>query len=138
MPEMTYEDMEELPMQPGETNSLPLWQRANIAPRELLELRRKAEALEAANLQHAEDAAHWKEEYERACKLVADMHAAAVGEVTGPFMGVVEDVAELRKALLGIHEMALEDLRQENINPQTSIWQIEADARAALHMPREK
>lgn len=32
----------------------------------------------------------------RGCRLVADMHAAAVGEVRGPRRGVVEDVANLR------------------------------------------
>lgn len=37
-----------------------------------------------------------KEAYLNACKLVADMHAAAVGEVTGPRLGVVEDVAALK------------------------------------------
>jgi hypothetical protein len=37
-----------------------------------------------------------KAELERACKLIADMHSAAVGEVTGPRLGVVEDVAALR------------------------------------------
>ena len=37
-----------------------------------------------------------REDYGRACKLVADMHAAAMGEITGPALGVVEDVAALR------------------------------------------
>jgi hypothetical protein len=35
-------------------------------------------------------------DYEGACKLVAEMHAAAVGEVRGPIRGVVEDVQDLR------------------------------------------
>ena len=35
-------------------------------------------------------------EYERACKLVADMHAAAMGAKVGPRLGVVEDVAAVR------------------------------------------
>ena len=34
-----------------------------------------------------------------ACKLVADMHAAAVGEVRGPIRGVVEDVQDVRAEL---------------------------------------
>lgn len=34
--------------------------------------------------------------YGKACKLVADMHLAAVGEVKGPNRGVVEDIADLR------------------------------------------
>lgn len=37
-----------------------------------------------------------KNDYQRACGLVADMHAAAVGEMTGPRLGVVEDVAALK------------------------------------------
>src|SRR5574343_1197292 len=40
-----------------------------------------------------------KGDYHHACKLVADMHAAAVGEVTGPKAGVVEDVAAVRDEL---------------------------------------
>ena len=37
-----------------------------------------------------------KTDYIHACKTIADMHAAAVGEITGPRRGVVEDVADLR------------------------------------------
>jgi predicted nucleic acid-binding Zn-ribbon protein len=40
-----------------------------------------------------------REQYESACKLVADMHAAAMGAKVGPALGVVEDVAALRAAL---------------------------------------
>lgn len=40
-----------------------------------------------------------QKEYGRACHLVAQMHAAAVGEVTAPKLGVVEDVAEVRQQL---------------------------------------
>ena len=35
-------------------------------------------------------------QYEAACKLVADMHRAAMGGSVGPVLGVVEDVAALR------------------------------------------
>ena len=42
------------------------------------------------------EAARFKEEHQGACHLVAQMHAAAVGEVTGPNRGVVEDVEDLR------------------------------------------
>lgn len=38
--------------------------------------------------------------YEGACKLVAEMHAAAVGKITGPRLGVVEDVAAIRDLLI--------------------------------------
>lgn len=40
-----------------------------------------------------------KADYERACKLVADMHMAAMGGVVGPVLGVVEDVAALKAEL---------------------------------------
>lgn len=36
-----------------------------------------------------------KSEYERACKLVADMHAAGMGARVGPIVGLVEDIAAL-------------------------------------------
>lgn len=42
------------------------------------------------------EAARFKADYEGACALVAKMHAAAVGEVTGPRIGPVEDVAAVR------------------------------------------
>ena len=35
-------------------------------------------------------------DYANACKLVADMHLAAMGQIVGPVLGVVEDVAALR------------------------------------------
>lgn len=35
-------------------------------------------------------------DYEEACKLVAYMHAAAMGKVTSPVLGVIEDVAALK------------------------------------------
>jgi hypothetical protein len=38
----------------------------------------------------------WKEAHGEACLLVDKMHAAAVGEVTGPKRGVVEDVSEAK------------------------------------------
>ncbi|MFF3353365.1 hypothetical protein ACFYWN_12070 [Streptomyces sp. NPDC002917] len=37
-----------------------------------------------------------REDHQRACVTIADMHAAAVGEVRGPIRGVVEDVAQVR------------------------------------------
>ena len=38
-----------------------------------------------------------KEAYIGACKLVAEMHAAAMGKICGPKLGVVEDVAEVAR-----------------------------------------
>ena len=37
-----------------------------------------------------------RKDYERACLLVAQMHLAATGSVTGPAVGVVEDVAAMK------------------------------------------
>jgi len=37
-----------------------------------------------------------RDDYTRACKLVADMHMAAMGGVIGPVLGVIEDVEALR------------------------------------------
>jgi hypothetical protein len=38
-------------------------------------------------------------DYERACQTIARMHAAAVGEITGPRSGVIEDVQDVAAAL---------------------------------------
>ncbi len=53
-----------------------------------------ASMVETATKNRAE-ADRWKADYERACELVAKMHAAAVGDVRGPSVGPVEDVAAL-------------------------------------------
>ncbi len=47
----------------------------------------------------------FRERYEGACKLVAEMHAAAVGEVRGPRVGPVEDVAEIREGLRDANDL---------------------------------
>lgn len=39
-----------------------------------------------------------KADYDRACKLVAEMHMASMGGVIGPALGVVEDVAAIKEA----------------------------------------
>lgn len=54
-----------------------------------------------------------KSDYERACKTVAEMHAAAVGEIAGPRLGVVEDVKVLREACFRLREQR-DSLRKEN------------------------
>lgn len=46
------------------------------------------------------DAEEHKRNYLNACTTIAAMHEAAVGEVTGPIRGVVEDVADVREAML--------------------------------------
>lgn len=55
--------------------------------------------------------AQLEEDYGRACKLVADMHAAATGRIgDGPRVGVIEDVAAVRAALVLV--MGYPDVRQ--------------------------
>lgn len=60
-----------------------------------------------------------KEDHVSACALVADMHKAAVGSAKGPTLGVVEDVAAVRTAMLTSHartvqlEGELEEARLE-------------------------
>jgi len=79
-------------------------------------------------------AEEWKADYEGACKTVAMMHAAAVGEVTGPTRGVVEDVADLRAALLAMRDagemlwVVLANVSGGDWTLQTPEWQ-EAAAR---------
>lgn len=41
-----------------------------------------------------------KLDHEACCVIVADMHAAAVGEIRGPIIGVIEDVADVRQQLV--------------------------------------
>ena len=52
---------------------------------------------------HKEEVERLKTDYTGACQTIAEMHAAAVGEITGPKRGVVEDVIDLRQQL-AIHE----------------------------------
>lgn len=46
-----------------------------------------------------------QDNHSRACVTISEMHAAAVGEVTGPKRGVVEDVADLRTRMLALEDM---------------------------------
>lgn len=71
-----------------------------------------------------------KEAYLNACKLVAYMHAAAVGEVTGPRLGVVEDVAAIkaeRDELLAAMKELLSEIEYSHACPLTK-----EKARAAI------
>jgi hypothetical protein len=60
---------------------------------------RTLEPLREAILSTVDDARELKRAYEGACKTIADMHEAAMGEVCGPARGVVEDVQDLRTAV---------------------------------------
>lgn len=64
----------------------------DMTRKELEELRREAEEL--------------GNKYEKACETVAKMHEAAVGSVRGPIHGVVEDVANVRTAMLRFNDEA--------------------------------
>lgn len=44
-----------------------------------------------------EDCEQLRDNYQHACNLVANMHAAAVGYIGGPEKGVIEDVLNLRR-----------------------------------------
>lgn len=68
-----------------------------------------------------QDAARFKADYENACKLVADMHAAAVGEVRGPSLGPVEDVAALHLAAKQMGQQLKELLDQRVASPQAGV-----------------
>lgn len=53
---------------------------------------------------HMRESSEWQHKvgelqhaYEQACKTIADMHAAAIGEAAAPRRGVVEDVEDLRR-----------------------------------------
>jgi chromosome segregation ATPase len=75
---------------------------------EIGELRRQLEAggIIPTDGAMAEELATVKADLGSAQKMIADMHAAAVGEVRGPQVGVVEDVAAVREELLGLKRMA--------------------------------
>jgi hypothetical protein len=63
-------------------------------------------AAEAAIVEAEAEAEEHKAEHLAACEQIAAMHAAAVGEVRGPLLGVVEDVASMRAAYEAQHARA--------------------------------
>jgi len=65
-----------------------------------------------------------RDEYERACGLVAQMHEAAVGAVEGPRRGVVEDVADLKSNYDRLKEHA-EQLEAHNKEMEDVLLKIE-------------
>ena len=56
---------------------------------------RDALSARVAELEHVVEAKH--QDHEAACCIIADMHRAAVGEITGPRRGVVEDVEDTNR-----------------------------------------
>ena len=71
--------------------------------------------------------AHADREYEQRVRLVQ-----AYDKLDAERDVLDAQVAALRAALHGIQSMAEEELRTEELHLRTSMWQIEADARAAL------
>lgn len=68
------------------------------------------EACVEANRDMREEISRLRLAYDSACKLVADMHAAAMGKVTSPVRGVVEDIEDLRSAVVNISSIAYDDM----------------------------
>ena len=95
--------------------------------------------------------ARLRADYTNACSTIAAMHAAAVGEVRGSTLGVVEDVATVREAANRLRQKMREtyaDHRymnvwataQERLGPYTGPnWIAEAESLdAALAAPPEE
>ena len=58
----------------------------------------------------------YKKAYEGACVTIARLHAAIMGEVTGPNRGVVEDAADVRQELSSAkHELSKATYKLANI-----------------------
>jgi hypothetical protein len=75
-----------------------------------------------------QDAARYKADYEIACQIVASMHAAAVGEIRGPSVGPVEDVAAIRQQLLDSQKMLLQ-AKPEGVLGDIQAERIRQDAK---------
>ncbi len=77
-----------------------------------------------------DDATRFKADHEGACKLVAEMHTAAVGETRGPDVGVVEDIATLRRQ----RDLWMEDARRYCANADHHREKREAAEAACAEM----
>ena len=76
---------------------------------------------------HASEIERLNTSYTSACELVAKMHAAAIGYIGGPIIGVVEDVAALRVEIERLR--AESDERLKNTVAQAmEIERLRADA----------
>lgn len=78
-----------------------------------------------------------KEDYESACKTIADMHEAAMGSVIGPKLGVVEDVADLRKELRGLQHAVFHALDDSEVRDDGQLIQIGDNALLCRLVPDE-
>ena len=70
--------------------------------------------------------------YENACKLVAQMHHAATGSVTGPSVGVVEDVAVLKAERDALKAMIYTVMNISNMS-DAQLASLRANALEALN-----
>lgn len=72
--------------------------RANHATSAYIAAYKERDALKDQLTAAQAEIARLKEDHDSCCRLVAEMHAAAVGGVRGPVVGVVEDVSALKQA----------------------------------------
>lgn len=77
------------------------------------------------NTARAEEAERWRKDYFGACGLVAKMHEAAVGEITGPVRGVVEDVADVRAELVGLKSELDQTHMTVTLRGGIEVWGVE-------------
>ncbi len=71
-----------------------------------------------------------KADIQKASELVAQMHAAALGEVRGPIRGVVEDVEDVRTRAANL-ETQLQTVQSENEKYEEQIKKLTAELKAA-------
>ena len=69
---------------------------------EIARLTTKCAGLQGKIDDQAAEIARLNGEYQEVCRLVAQMHLAAVGGAVGPKLGVIEDVAALRELAVGL------------------------------------
>lgn len=85
-----------------------------VSSAQLFESQHKAIGLRA-------EVEHLRIGYESATMLVAQMHEAAVGKVIGPHHGVVEDVANIRAALVVAVDALKDVIRAHNYESGTPV-----------------
>jgi len=80
-----------------------------------------------------------RRDHEGACHLVAKMHHAATGAVTGPARGVVEDVADVRARLLAAESRA-SSLSRELLDAMQArdSYRMRADLRVGMRREIEE
>ena len=97
----------------------PIWTTAQAALGRMETLTGKYQDARQEIIERVDELATVKDDYERTCGTIALMHAAAVGDITGPRRGVVEDVADMAARVTRL-ESALLTYGQHD--PQCPIW----------------